>query len=138
LPSPSGGGMGGGITIRITLMRKRTVRNGLRLVLAALLLIILASFYHGSLADLFSWSVASEARFFKLGIFWAAALGGYGVVLAVFGLVLPGDPRDLRVRVLPVFFLIIAVISLYFYLLTSSFNEEPRPERLKPGETITI
>ncbi len=119
-------------------MRKRTVRNGLRLLLASLLLIILASFYHAALADLLSWSDRAEARFYQLGIFWAAALGGYGVVLAAFGLVLPGDPRDARVRVLPVFFLIIGVVSLFFYLFAASLNEPPRPERLEPGETITI
>jgi hypothetical protein len=29
-------------------------------------------------------------------------------------------------------------VALFFYLLASSFNEPPRPERLHPGDTITI
>ena len=119
-------------------MRKRTVRNGLRLVLAALLLIILASFYHAGIAGLFALSEGAEARLYQLGIFWAAAMGGYGVVLSVFGLVLPGDARDLRVRVLPALFLIVGAVALYVYLLAASINEPPRQERLRPGETITI
>jgi nitrate/nitrite transporter NarK len=119
-------------------MRKRTVRNGLRLILAALLLIVLASFYHVGIADLFSMSEGAEMRLYRLGIFWAAAFGGYGVVLAAFGLVLPTDSRDAQVRVLPIFFMILATIALFFYLLASSFNEPPRPERLQPGDTITI
>jgi len=119
-------------------MRKRTVRNGLRLILAALLLIVLASFYHVGIADLFSLSADAEMRLYRLGIFWAAACGGYGVVLAAFGLVLPAEPRDARVRVLPMFIMILATIALFFYLLASSFNEPPRPERIQPGTTITI
>ncbi|QEM68484.1 hypothetical protein FO488_10080 [Geobacter sp. FeAm09] len=119
-------------------MRKRTVRNGLRLILAALLLIVLASFYHVGIADLFSLSDTAEMRLYRLGIFWAAAFGGYGVVLAAFGLVLSAEPRDAQVRILPIFFMILAAVALFFYLLASSFNGPPRPERLQPGDTITI
>ena len=119
-------------------MRKRTVRNGLRLILAAILLIVLASFYHVGIADLFSMSEDAETRLYRLSIFWAAAFGGYGVVLAAFGLVLPADSHDAKVRVLPIFLMIIATMSLFFYLLASSFNEPPRPERLHPGDTIMI
>jgi nitrate/nitrite transporter NarK len=119
-------------------MRKRTVRNGLRLILAALILIVLASFYHVGIADLFSMSEGAEMRLYRLGIFWAAAFGGYGVVVAAFGLVLPAQPHDARVRVLPIFFMIIATMALFFYLLASSFNEPPQPDRIRPGDTITI
>jgi hypothetical protein len=119
-------------------MRKRSIRNGLRLVLTALLMIILASFYHVGIADLFSLSESAEARFYHIGIFWAAAMGGYGVVLAAFGLVLPGNPGDAQIRLLPVLLLITGAVSLYFYLLAASFHEPPRPERLQPGQTITI
>ncbi|MSN25767.1 MAG: hypothetical protein GJV46_07830 [Geobacter sp.] len=121
-------------------MRKRTVRNGMRLVMAALILIILASFYHGNLSELFSLSIASENRIYSLGIFWAAAIGGYGVVLAAFGLVLPHEKRDESVRILPIFLLITGLILLFFYLLASSFNTPAdfKQQRLRPGETITI
>ena len=61
-------------------MRKRTIRNGMRLVLAALLLIIVASFYLGYVGDLLSLSTMAESRFYQSAIFLAAALGGYGAV----------------------------------------------------------
>jgi hypothetical protein len=121
-------------------MRKRTIRNGMRLVLAALVLIIIASFFHDSVGETLSLSLEAEMRFYRLGIFWAAAMGGYGVVLAAFGLALPGTRRDSGVRVMPAFLMIVAVVSLFFYLLAASFNApaEPQRERLRPGETITI
>jgi hypothetical protein len=121
-------------------MRKRTIRNGMRLVLAALVLIIIASFYHDSVGETLSLSIEAEMRFYRLGIFWAAAMGGYGVVLAAFGLVLPGNQRDSGVRVIPAFFMIVAAVSLFFYLLAASFDSPANPpgERLRPGETITI
>jgi len=121
-------------------MRKRTIRNGMRLVLAALVLIIIASFYHDRVGETLSLSLEAEMRFYRLGIFWAAAMGGYGVVLAAFGLVLPGNLRDSGVRVLAPFIMILAAVSLFFYLLASSFDAPAKPprERLRPGETITI
>ena len=121
-------------------MRKRTIRNGMRLVLAALVVIIIASFYHDRVAEILSLSFEAEARFYRLGIFWAAAMGGYGVVLAAFGLALPATRKDSGVRVMPSFLMIVAVVSLFFYLLAASFDAPSKPprERLRPGETITI
>jgi hypothetical protein len=121
-------------------MRKHTIRNGMRLVLAALVLIIIASFYHDSVGEILSLSIDAEMHFYRLGIFWAAAMGGYGVVLAAFGLALPGTRRDSGVRVMPAFLMIVAVVSLFFYLLAASFDASSKPprERLRPGETITI
>jgi hypothetical protein len=121
-------------------MRKRTLRSGMRLVLVALVVILMVSFYHAHIADIFSLTIESELRLYKLGIFWAAALGGYGVVLAVFGLALPGNQHDAGVRILPVFFMIVAAVSLFFYLLAASLDapfDDPG-QRLRPGETITI
>lgn len=119
-------------------MRKRTIRSGMRLVLAALLLIILTSFFHGGVADLLALSMGAEQRFYSLGIFWAAAMGGYGAVLTVFGFVLPARQRDAGIRLLPLFLLIMGVMMLFFYLFVSSFNAPVKEERLRPGETITI
>lgn len=121
-------------------MRKRTVRNGMRLVLAALILIIISSFYHGELSALFSLSLAAESRIYRLGIFWAAAVGGYGAVLTVFGFILPHEKRDESVRILPLMLLIAGLVSLFFYLLAVSFDAPGKidDKRLRPGETITI
>ena len=121
-------------------MRKRTIRSGMRLVLAALILIILASFYHVQLSDLFSLSPSAESRFYQLGMFWAAAIGGYGVVVAVFGLLLSPLKNDVNIRILPIFLGISVLILLFFYLFSSSIDSPERDEqrRVRPGETITI
>lgn len=112
----------------------------MRLVMAALILIILASFYHGQLSDLFSLSQAAESRIYRLGMFWAAAIGGYGVVVTVFGFVLSPLKNDAHVRIMPVFLGISALILIFFYLLSSSIEAPDREEqrRVRPGETITI
>jgi len=121
-------------------VRKRTVRNGMRLVMAALILIVLASFYHVQLSDLFSLSYGAESRIYRLGMFWAAAIGGYGVVMAAFGFALSPLKNDAQVRILPVFIGISVLVFLFFYLLTSSMQTPERDEQrpLRPGETITI
>jgi hypothetical protein len=121
-------------------MRKRTIRNGMRLVLASLLIIIISSFYLGGVIDVFSLSPDSEIQFYRLGIFWAAAMGGYGVVLAVFGLVLPARTGDAKIRIVPLLLLLIALMYLFFHLLVTSITAPRKPirDRLGPGETITI
>lgn len=112
----------------------------MRLVMTALILIVLASFYHVQLSDLFSLSPAAESRIYRLGMFWAAAIGGYGVVVTVFGFVLSPLRNDTQVRLLPLFLSISVMILFFFYLLTSSINAPAVDEqrRLRPGETITI
>lgn len=112
----------------------------MRLVMTALILIVLASFYHVQLSDLFSLSPAAESRIYRLGMFWAAAIGGYGVVVTVFGFVLSPLRNDTQIRLLPVVMGISAMIFLFFYLLSSSINAPAVDEqrRLRPGETITI
>lgn len=121
-------------------MRKRTVRSGMRLVMAALILIILASFYHVPVSDLFSLSPSAESRFYQLGMFWAAAIGGYGVVVTVFGFLLSPLKTDVHIRILPIFSGISLLILLFFYLLSTSIDSPEREEerRVRPGETITI
>jgi len=112
----------------------------MRLVITALILIVMASFYHVQLSDLFSLSSAAESRIYRLGMFWAAAIGGYGVVVAALGFALSPLKNDVKVRLLPVFLTMAAMILLFFYLLSSSINAPPGDERrrLRPGETITI
>ena len=121
-------------------MRKRTVRNGMRLVMAALILIVLASYYHEQLSGLLSLSTAAESRIYSLGMFWAAAIGGYGVVVVAFGFVLSPLKNDTQIRLLPLTIGILSMIFLFFYLLSSSIEAPPEDEqrRLRPGETITI
>jgi nitrate/nitrite transporter NarK len=112
----------------------------MRLVLAALILIVLASFFHIQLSDVFSLSPVGESRVYRLGMFWAAAIGGYGVVVAAFGFVLSPQKNDAQVRLLPVFMGISILVFLFFFLSSSSLETPARDEqrRLRPGETITI
>jgi hypothetical protein len=121
-------------------VRKRTIRNGMRLVMAALILILLSSFFHEQLSDLFSLSQSTESRIYRLGLFWSAAIGAYGVVVTAFGFALSPLKNDAQVRLLPVIFGIAVMIFLFFYLLSASIEAPPGDEqrRLRPGETITI
>lgn len=121
-------------------MRKHTVRNGMRLIMVALILIVLASFYHLQIADLFLLSPSAENRFYRLGIFWAAAIGGYGVLLATIGLILSPDKNDAKIRLLPIIVSISAMVFLFFYLFSSAIESPPKGDqrRLHPDETITI
>jgi hypothetical protein len=83
---------------------------------------------------------AAESRIYNLGMFWAAAIGGYGVVLTVFGFVLSPLKKDVQIRLLPIFLGISAMVFLFFYLLSTSIDAPARDEqqRVRPGETITI
>ena len=119
-------------------MRKRTIRSGMRMLLTSLLLIILASFYLADLSDLFSLSIGAEQLFYSQFIFWAAAIGGYGIVLAVLGLIRSAENDEAGVRILPALLLIVGMLAFFFYLFMTSFDKPVEREHLRPGETITI
>lgn len=119
-------------------MRKRQIRNGLRIILASLGLIILASFFHRELARMLMLSVNSEQLLYNQGIFWAAATGGYGVVVTVLGFVLASDSRDRGVKLLPVILMLFCAVALFFYLLVTSFNSAVEELQQPPGTSITI
>jgi len=108
--------------------------------MAALILIVIASFYHVQISDLFSLTPSAESRIYRLGMFWAAAIGGYGVVVTAFGFALSPQKNDCPIRLRPLLIGIFVMISIFFYLLSSSIKEPLRDEqrRLRPGETITI
>lgn len=121
-------------------MRKRTVRNGMRLVLAALIMIIVASFFNSRITDFFSLSATAESSVYRNGMFWAAAIGGYGALVTVFGFILSPRKIDAEVRLVPIFMGIATLIFLFFYLLSDAMDSPARDEqrRVRPGETITI
>jgi choline-glycine betaine transporter len=112
----------------------------MRLVLAALILIILASFYHVQLSDMFSLTTDAEYKIYRNGMFWAAAIGGYGVVVMALGLALSPLKNDVQIRLMPMSLAVSAMIILFFYLISSSIDAPPGNEqrRVRPGETITI
>jgi nitrate/nitrite transporter NarK len=112
----------------------------MRLVMLALILIILASFYHLQISEVFSLSSAAENKTYSLGMFWAAAIGGYGVVLTALGFVLSPHKNDPQIRLLRYILGITAMIFFFFYLMSSTIDSPPKQEhrRLRKGETITI
>ena len=112
----------------------------MRLVLAALIMIIVASFFHSRITDLFSLSATAESSVYRNGMFWAAAIGGYGALVTVFGFILSPRKNDVEVRLVPIFMGIATLIFLFFYLLSDAMDSPARDEqrRLRPGETITI
>ncbi|MDA8429283.1 MAG: hypothetical protein M0T70_08515 [Geobacteraceae bacterium] len=112
----------------------------MRMVLSALIIIVISSFYHGVVGAFLSLSYDAEMRLYQFAIFLAACMGSYGVVLSAFGLILPAMQNDLRIRVMPLLILIVALVALFFYLLAATFDvpTEPIRDRLRPGETITI
>jgi hypothetical protein len=105
-----------------------------------MILIVILSFYHVEIADLFSLSVTYENKIYQTGMFWAAAIGSYGVVVSALGFALSPRMNDKEVRLLPILASIFALVVIFFYLLASStevpFRKNQR--RLHPGETITI
>jgi len=121
-------------------VRKRTVRNGMRLVLAAMIIIIAASFFHSEVTDFFSFSATTKNSLYQNGMFWASAIGGCGAMVTVLGFLLSPRKNEAEVRILPVFMGIVTMIFLFFYLLSNVMNNPAKEEqkRLRPGETITI
>jgi predicted permease len=112
----------------------------MRLLFTSLILIVVASFFHSQVTDFFSLSVPAENSIYRNGMFWAAAIGGYGAVVTVLGFILAPRKNDAEVRLLPLFMGITVMIFLFFYLLSDAMNGPSRDEqrRLRPGDTITI
>ena len=121
-------------------MRKRSVKNGMRLILVAQIMIIAASFFHSWITDFFSLSASAGSRIYRNGMFLAAAIGGYGVVVTVLGFILSPRKNDAEVRLFPIIMFISGMIFLFFYLLSDAMDSPTRYEqrRVMPGETITI
>jgi Na+-driven multidrug efflux pump len=117
-------------------MRRRTVRTGLHLIIMAVVLVILAAFYHDQLALFLSLSPARETMFTYLGLMWGGIFGFCGITVTVIGLLRSpgGEPRPGLMK--PVIILALLVL-LFICLFFSSFNRPEYP-RLRPGDTITI
>jgi hypothetical protein len=117
-------------------MRKKTVRTGLSLIQAAVILLIVATFYHSSVAWLLNLSANNELQFTILGIITGGVLGGIGVIVAAIGL-LQRTVLEKNVRLIPVMMMIGALIVIFIVLSYTSLTS-PEPPQLHPGETITI
>lgn len=116
-------------------MRSRTVRTGLNLIISAVVLVILAAFYHEQIGLLLSLSPGSETRFIFLGLLWGGIFGFGGITVAVFGLL--RSPGGARVSLMKPMVILVFLVLMFIFLLLSSFNR-PESPRLRPGETLTI
>ncbi len=108
----------------------------MNLLLAAIVPLILVTFYHERIASLFHLSPGSEVMLVYLGFFWGAMLGCMGILVTVIGLARSAG-KSPDVRLTPTAILLVAAIICYFFLLVTSFTST-EPPKLRPGETITI
>jgi H+/Cl- antiporter ClcA len=117
-------------------MRKSTVKLGLNSIIAGIVSVILASYFHQSIAVLFQLSADAEARFIYSGLFCGVVFGGLGVIMSAIGL-LRSPSIEQKTHLAPSFIILIAVTILFFILFFSFFKSFV-PQQINPGETITI
>ena len=117
-------------------MRKSTVKLGLNLVVAGIVSVTLATFYHDQLAWLLLLPPEGEVMLIYLGFLWGGVFSCAGILVAVTGL-LRGPTGSHGVNLAPTLILLAAAATLYLFLFYSSITS-PGPQRLAPGETITI
>lgn len=117
-------------------MRKRTVKTGFNLILAGVVSLILATFYHGHVARLLLLSPGGETVFVLLGLLAGAGAGSIGILVAMAGVVLgPGKGQEVRLSYTVI--LLASALVIYFFLSYLSLTGTEQP-MLEPGETITI
>ncbi|MBU5614826.1 hypothetical protein [Geomonas azotofigens] len=117
-------------------MRKSTVRRGIRSICAGIIALIVATFFHGEISTLLMLGLAGEARLTFLGFFLAGMLGGFGVLVAAFGLLQNGQGEP-PVRLFPTILLLFSLVVLFFVLTYTWITSPPAPV-LAPGESINI
>lgn len=118
-------------------MRRRTVRNGLRLLAGAVFLFILGAFYGREVGSLLIFSSGGAVEFVQLAFFWGGILGGTGVVMICSGLMQAKAAPD-RSRILPSLLLVLVMIGIFFVLFAKALFSPPPQQPLRPGETLVI
>ena len=117
-------------------MRKRTVKTGFNLILAGVVSLILATFYHAHVARLLFLSPGGETIFVILGFLLGGAAACIGILVALAGMLL-GSAKDHDVRLSYTVILLASALVIYFFLSYLSITGT-EPPMLEPGETITI
>lgn len=118
-------------------MRKRTVRTGLRFMIAAGALLLLGTFYSQQINALFALPLGGALEFVKLSFFWSAILGAAGVFIAVLGLIQRSSAAD-SFSLVPTFLLVIFLLAVFFTLFYRALSTPPPQQPLRPGETLII
>ena len=100
------------------------------------MLVTLTTFFHEQLAAVGQLSSAAETRLIFLGLFWGGVCGCVGIMVAVMG-ILRDSTNDQNLNLAPTILILIGALALFFSLLYSSIRSTD-PERIRPGEIITI
>ncbi len=117
-------------------MRKKTVKKGLNLIIAGVVTLILATFFHGNLADILNLSPSGEASLVFMGFLLGGMAGCLGIVITVAGLASSaGKGTDVRLGL--TLLILVGALFFYFFLFYDSLTTS-EPPRLRPGETINI
>jgi hypothetical protein len=117
-------------------MRVNTVKSGLNLVFAGIVMVTLATFFHDNIAALLGLSISAEMRLVFLGLFWGGVSACVGIIITVIGLLIEVAGRqasDLR----PIIIALAVAVMIFLVLMFTSLRGHERP-RLQPGETLTI
>jgi hypothetical protein len=118
-------------------MRKKTVRTGLKFMLAGVACVIIATFFPGEAASLLLLGIGGDVRITFVGFFLGGLCGGCGVLVSAAGLLQAGgDERG--VRLAPTVLLMLSLVVLFFVLAYNSFTSPPESPSLQRGESINI
>lgn len=118
-------------------MRKRTVRTGLRLLVAAIVLLLVGTFFSPYVSAIFFLPASGGFEFVRLALFWGGILGGAAIITISVGLVRSSLYND-RVRLLPTVWLLVALLLLFMTLFYHTLTSPPATSPLRPGETVVI
>lgn len=117
-------------------MRKRTIKSGLNLILAGVVSITLATFYHSHVARILLLSAGGETFFILMGLFLGSIACCLGILLTFTGMLRKsGNGPDVRLFY-PLILLMSALVIFFFLFFMSKSNNEP--PSLEPGESINI
>ena len=118
-------------------MRKKTVRTGLKFMLAGIVCVMVATFFPDEAASLLLLGIGGDVRITFLGFFLGGVCGGCGVLVSAVGLLQSGADEK-GVRLAPTVLLLLSLILLFFVLAYNAFTTIPEAPALPRGESINI
>lgn len=118
-------------------MRKSTIRKGLRFLIAALLLLLLGTYYGQQINAFLPSSLSGSTDIVKLSFLWGTILGVAGIITITFGL-LARSRQNEKFSLLPTIILLTILVMTFFTLFYRALSAPPDHKPLKPGETIVI
>ncbi len=122
--------------MKVSVMRKSTVKVGMKCILAGIVLITAVTFFHGEIAGMFHLNVTEETRLISMGLFWGGVSGGAGVLVSMIGFLRRSKPEN-NIQLAPTVIILIGMAILFSMLLISFFRSY-EPQNVRTDETITI